>query len=108
MNCQERRLTFFFLFQEKLDKLTETEARYIQTYNTVTHSDKRGVSDYLHTAHVAVFLYQLLKQANYFQSLDNRKYEIMTVEPSQQINFTYKKIQKPKVSSLAEVSSIGS
>ncbi|KAL1454932.1 hypothetical protein WDU94_009061 [Cyamophila willieti] len=62
----------------KFGKLSYAEQRYIRTHSGVTHSNRRKLDDYLHTTHVAVFLYQLLKQANYFQVKDPSKYENRT------------------------------
>uniref|UniRef100_A0A8D8RD30 SET and MYND domain-containing protein 4 n=1 Tax=Cacopsylla melanoneura TaxID=428564 RepID=A0A8D8RD30_9HEMI len=54
----------------KFGQLSYTEKRYIRTHSGITHSNRRKLDDYLHTTHVAVFLYQLLKQTNYFQAKD--------------------------------------
>ncbi|XP_026680240.1 uncharacterized protein LOC113467929 [Diaphorina citri] len=61
----------------KFPQLSRPEQLYIRTHSTVSHSDQRPVDDYLHTAHVAVFLYQLLKSSNYFKSNDAKLEELI-------------------------------
>lgn len=56
--------------EDKSYQLSCSEEKYLKIHNLVSHSDRRPVDDYLHTAHVADFLFQLLKKVNYFKSGD--------------------------------------
>lgn len=40
--------------------------KYLETYNLVTHSDKRNKESFFHVTLMATFLLKCLKVANYF------------------------------------------
>lgn len=60
----------YIIFQE-VDlkrKQLSSEQKYLRVHSLVTHNEKRPVDDYLHTAHVAQFLMQVLKTENFFKT----------------------------------------
>ncbi|KAL1138752.1 hypothetical protein AAG570_008814, partial [Ranatra chinensis] len=53
---------------------------YTNVYNLVRHQDQRSVEDFLHRAHVAVFLFSCLEEAGYFNNFGGSQEDLIKTE----------------------------